>query len=198
MVDEDARTITLRRSTVIRVGIAVAVLAALGVGLAIGLSVGSNSSPPAKFTASATTTAGHPSTTATTTVPTTTTTAAPATTTTSNPALHVLSPQTTPPVSDECSIPLTYSADGNAMPFLCPNGGVNVFAWNDYASNHLLVMGLGTGATPSEVLNAMCSQTNTTNPIESSAEELAAAYNGWTFGNDSEFTEFLAQNCPSQ
>jgi hypothetical protein len=206
MVDDDPRVITLRRGTVVRVGIVVSVLAALGIGLAIGLSVRSPTSPPGK-SAAATTIPSHVASTSTTTSPRTTTTTAaptttlaPATTTTANTALEILSPQTTPPVSAECSIPLTYSADGNATPLLCHSGGVNVLAWNDYASNHLLVMGLGPGATASEVYSAMCSDTaagHTTNPIESNAEELVADYNGWSFGNDSEFTEFLGENCPA-
>jgi hypothetical protein len=184
--------IHLRRSTVVRAGIAVAVLAALGIGLAIGLLVNSPSSSQSKSAASTTTTT-HPSTT-TTAAPATTTTAAP-TTTTANPAFAILSPQTTPPVSAECSITLTDDADGNVSPILCANGGINVPAWNYYAANHLAVMSLGPSATSSQVLNAMCSDTST-NPIEENAEQLVSHYNGWPFGNDTEFTEFLAQNCP--
>jgi hypothetical protein len=198
MADDDPSVITLRRSTVIRIGIVALVLAALGIGITIGLLA--SSSAPKSVNASAT--GKHGAATTTTTIPpTTSTTVAPTTTTTANPALQILAPQTTPPVSDECSSPLTYSADGNATPLLCPGGGVNVLAWNDYASNHLLVMGLGPSATASEVYGAMCSDTaagHTTNPIESNAEELAASYNGWSFGDDSEFTEYLGENCPGQ
>ena len=81
MADEDPRTITLRRSTVVRVGIAAAILAALGLGLAIGLSVNSPSSSPAKSAGSSTTTTAAHVATTTTIAPTTTTAAAPTTTT---------------------------------------------------------------------------------------------------------------------
>jgi hypothetical protein len=43
MADDDPPVITLRKSTVVRVGIAVSVLAALGAGVGIGLAVGSSS-----------------------------------------------------------------------------------------------------------------------------------------------------------
>ena len=182
--------IHLRRSTVVRVGIAVAILAALGVGLAIGLSV---SSPSA--TTKAVTTWIHND--DDLTIPTTTTTTAPTTTTTANPAFAILPPQMTPPVSAECSIALTDDADGNVSPITCPNGGVNVPAWNYYETNRMAVMSLGPSATASQVLTAMCSQPST-NPTEENAEQLVAAYNGWAFGNDTEFSEFLIQNCPGQ
>ena len=192
MADDEPPMITLRRSTVVQIGAAAAILAALGIGLAIGLSVGSPSTSPSK-SAAPTTTKTHLSTT-TTAAQATTTTAAP-TTTTANPAFAILSPQTSPPVLAECSITLTDDADGNVSPILCTNGGVNVPAWNYYAANHLAVMSLGQSATASQVLSAMCSDTST-NPIEENAEQLVSHYNGWAFGNDTEFTEFLSQNCP--
>jgi len=58
VVDEDPRVITVRRSTIVRVGIVAAVLAALGIGLAIGLSVSSPTSSPTR-SALATTTPGQ-------------------------------------------------------------------------------------------------------------------------------------------
>jgi hypothetical protein len=71
MVKDRPRTITLRRSTVVTVGIVVAVLAALGVGVAIGLHRSSRSSPgPTKsIAAGASTTTSRGSTTTTTTTP---------------------------------------------------------------------------------------------------------------------------------
>ena len=71
MADHDPRVITLRRSTVIRVGIVVAVLAALGVGLAIELHLGSKFSPATtrSIAARASTTTSHGPTTTTTTTP---------------------------------------------------------------------------------------------------------------------------------
>ena len=85
----DPPVITLRRTTVVRVGIVVAVMAALGVGLAIGLTVGSNSPPPPNKSAIATTTTTMARRTASTTTvaPTTTTTVVPTTTTTLLPTV---------------------------------------------------------------------------------------------------------------
>jgi hypothetical protein len=126
------------------------------------------------------------------------TTSAPPTTT--NPALQILSPQKTPPVSDECSEAPTYSADGNASPLICPNGGVNAKVWSIYASDHLIVMQLGPNASASQVYSAMCADAaggHTTNPIESNAEQLVSHYDGWSFGGASEFTDFLSENCPA-
>ena len=122
------------------------------------------------------------------------------TTTTTNPALQILSPQKTPPVSDECSEAPAYSADGNATPLICPNGGVNAQVWSIYASNNLLVMTLGPSASASQVYSAMCTDSasrHTTYPIESNAEQLVSHYNGWSFGNSSEFAGFIGTNCPS-
>jgi hypothetical protein len=45
VVEQDPRVITVRRSTVVRVGIAALVLVAVGLGIAIGLTLGSESSP---------------------------------------------------------------------------------------------------------------------------------------------------------
>lgn len=46
MAARDRRVITVRRSTVVRVGVAALVLVATGVGVAIGFAIGSKSSPP--------------------------------------------------------------------------------------------------------------------------------------------------------
>ena len=78
MVHKDPRLITVRRSTVVRVAIVAAVLAALGGGIAIGLTVGSKPAPPTKPAASGvSTTTAHVSTT-TSPLLTTTTVAVPA------------------------------------------------------------------------------------------------------------------------
>ena len=85
--------ITVRRSTLVRAGVVVLVLVALGVGTAIGLTVGSKSSPPSKSTAfSTSTTADHVS---TTSLPrtSTTTSSAPAV-----PAVLSCGPGSTPHV----------------------------------------------------------------------------------------------------
>lgn len=76
VVDKDSRLITIRRRTVVRVGIVMLVLAALGTGIGVGLTVGSKASPPtakSAVTSSSTSTAHVPT---TTSHPTTATTAA--------------------------------------------------------------------------------------------------------------------------
>jgi hypothetical protein len=73
VVDKDPGLITVRRSTVVRVGVVALVLVALGVGTAIGLLVGSRSSPSTK--SSTTGTQGGSA--STTSLPQTSTTGAP-------------------------------------------------------------------------------------------------------------------------
>jgi len=140
-------------------------------------------------------------------VPTTTGNASPSTmasasTTTSSPTLRtILAPATAPPVSDECTLQLTYDADGNVTPLLCPSGGVNVLAWQHYAGGSIgsesprptTVMELGPYASPPQVYQAMCSDYVNifgTNPLTISAEELSASYYGWKFAGDDPVADF--------
>ena len=88
---KDHRVITVQRSTAVRVGVVVLVLAALGVGTAIGLTVGSKSSPPTKSTAEGASTSSVPAST-TTSLPTSTTT------TSSEPTVLSCGPAPTPSV----------------------------------------------------------------------------------------------------
>jgi len=98
----------VRRSTIVRFGVVVLVLVALGVGTAIGLLVGRKSSPPAKSTAAATsTTTDHVST-------TTSPLASTSTTTTPVPAVLSCGPGSTPHVR-----PTTLTVG-------CPTGAVRV------------------------------------------------------------------------
>jgi hypothetical protein len=102
-------------------------------------------------------------------------------------AFSVLAPATTAPVVDECSLPITTAADGNVSPLTCLDGGVNVLAWNQLASDHPVLMTLGPGATPTQVEQAACtdlSQNTRTIPITVSTEEIAAVYYGWKFPSD--------------
>ena len=82
VVNKDPRVITVRRSTVLRVGIAVLVLAALGLAFVAGLSVASNSSTPTTTS----TTRGS-----STTAASVSTTTSPRTTSTLSPLVAVLS-----------------------------------------------------------------------------------------------------------
>lgn len=191
MVDDDSPVITFRKSTVVRVGVAVLVLAALGVGIAIGLSAGGSSSMAASAHKAMITT------TTTTTVAPTTTTAAPkvvATTTTTNAARQILSPATTPPVSDECSIPISESADGNPYPTTCPGGGINVPAWRYITIAYSNILGLGAGASEQHVLQTMCASSPPYGDVEAAAQ-VAATYYGWSFASDPAFTGWQPTNC---
>jgi hypothetical protein len=121
----------------------------------------------------------------------------------------ILPPATVAPVSDECTLPLTHEEDGNVIPLLCPDGGVNVLAWRQFARGWVLrppliwsrTMQLGANATATSVFRAMCfdrDRVQGTNPLTMSAEMLAAAYYGWTF-TDSRISNFFAYvaDCPA-
>lgn len=116
-----------------------------------------------------------------------TTSQPPATTTsTVDSNRQILNPATTPPKVDECSVQLSYGADGSYGPLTCANGTeVNVIAWNAAISSSPAVLALGPTASPSEVEAAICSDmAHSTIPIEQGAYQLAALYNGWSFGYD--------------
>jgi hypothetical protein len=210
MVDDDqSPVITLRKSTVVRAGVAVLVLAALGGGIAIGLTAGGSpstvrlqASSVRKYKSAVSTTTSTtvppttvPPTTTTTVPPATTTTAVPkqvvappvATTTTTNPARQILSPATTPPVSNECSMPISESADGNPYPSMCPTGGVNIPAWRYITISYSNILGLGAGASEQQVLQTMCASSVPYGDV-SLASEVAATYYGWSFASDPAFT----------
>lgn len=119
----------------------------------------------------------------------------------------ILVPAAVPPVSNECTVQVTYDADGNVSPLLCPSGGVNSVAWHVYAygqngitplNSELLT--LGQYASPPQVLQAMCYDlTNVykTMPLTEAAEQLAQAYYGWRFTGDNPVSEFEQQGCPT-
>jgi hypothetical protein len=170
--------IQVRRSVVIRVGIAVGILAALGIGFAVGWAVHPPTSAPT------TSVLRSPATTAKT--PQSTPTAMPEpliTTSTTSPARRILAPATTEPVSDECSIPITSSADGNPDPATCPGGGVNVLAWNYMAKLYSGILGLGANATQAQVFQAMCNVPTPVGGEVSAAAQEAATYYGWSFAS---------------
>ena len=91
---KDSPVISVRRSTVVRVGIAALVVLALGAGIAVGLTVGSKSSPPAtKSTEGSVSTTRGP-----TSKSTTSTSASTATTVAPLPAVLSCGPGSTPHV----------------------------------------------------------------------------------------------------
>ena len=121
---------------------------------------------------------------------------------------RVLPPATVAPVSAECTLALTHEADLNVKPLLCPNGGVNVSAWQWYEKGHVnggpvtwsKTLSLGPEATASEVQQAMCADfvnVYGTNPLTISGGELAAAYYGWGSAVLAMINAFLGQDCPT-
>lgn len=120
----------------------------------------------------------------------------------------VLPPATVAPVSDECSIPQTHDEDANVAPLLCTGGGVNAPAWRYYESGSLsgkpevpsAILALGRRASSDQVLRAMCTDHTDkfgTGPLADSAEQLAAAYDGWRFTGAGPAAEFEAGDCPA-
>ena len=102
-------------------------------------------------------------------------------TTTTNPARQVLSPATTPPVVDECSVPISQSADGNPYPTTCTGGGgINIPAWRYITISYSNILGLGANATEQQVFQVMCTE-NTAGGEVSVAAQVAATYYGWSF-----------------
>jgi hypothetical protein len=111
--------------------------------------------------------------------------------------LQTLAPAKVPPVSAECSERLSFAADGTAAPVTCPNGGVNIRAWQWYAKIGNEITELTTGATPSDVHTTACDDTS--NGVSGAEEDdlytMAAAYYGWHFSYNP--TRNL-ESCPGQ
>ncbi len=198
MADNDPEVFTLKKATVVRIGIAAVVLAALGIGIVIGLH--SASSPTVHVQAVGAHKHKSPPTTTTVPVPATTsippTTIPTVSTTTLNPARQILSPATTPPVVDECSAPLTYGADGDSNPSCPGGGGVNVLAWKYLAGSYPVILGAGSNATEQQVLQTMCESSPPYSQVQTAAQ-LAATYYGWGFATVPTFTGWNAGDCTS-
>jgi hypothetical protein len=129
---------------------------------------------------------------ATRVVPPTTPPASPVTT-----GRQILTPATVPSAVDECTQQLTFGADGSVGPISCPNGDLNVLAWQQIAAGNPLVMTLGPYATPSQVQEALCADMhNSTGPIATSAYQISALYYGWKFGVDPS-SVLLSGGCPA-
>lgn len=199
----DQPIIVITRRSLRRAGLIVlAVLVVVGVGL--GAFFAGRSSAPSSRTfrssvsalgirksstqkkTTTTTTAPHVVTT-TTTLPPVPTTTVPPTPTTTNPELAVLSPASVPPAVPECNEAIQTSADGNASPLLCPNGGPNVAAWNWYARSYGAILGLGPSSPEATTIATMCRASVPYSEVQE-ASRLAAAYYGWPYANDPSFS----------
>lgn len=100
----------------------------------------------------------------------------------SSSTVRVLWPATVRPWVSECSQPLVRSADGNASPLNCNQGGLNVRAWRFYAHLGTEVMSLGRGASWGTIKLAMCADErneHATFPEEQNAALLASDYYLW-------------------
>jgi hypothetical protein len=104
-------------------------------------------------------------------------------------SIPILAPASVPPVSAECNEAVQMSADGNASPLLCPNGGVNVPAWNNYTGSYGAILALGPSATESTVISTMCSVSPPYPEIEN-AGILASHYYGWSFADSTAISDF--------
>lgn len=200
---DDPITNPLRRPAAVRLGIVLGLFVAVGIGLAIGWAAHSpgiskssqagcedNTGTGLGTYSNSGVLCGH----GTVTLPTnpihtsiprafTTTTTNGGTTPTTGSARQILPPATTSPVSDECTIPITQSADGNPDPATCPSGGVNTIAWNYIVRTYPNILALGADATKQQVLSAMCNATPMVGGEVSLAGQVAATYYGWSFAN---------------
>ncbi len=100
----------------------------------------------------------------------------------------ILLPATTAPTVNECMARVAYTSGGFG-PLTCPNGGINVNAWNDISGGpYMSVLALGPRVTSPTVGAAMCSDVHRfkyeTAPMEIEAERLAAIYYGWRLPTD--------------
>jgi hypothetical protein len=113
-------------------------------------------------------------------------------------ARQVLPPARSLPVVALCSQPVTTQPDGTAGPLICSNGGLNVQAWKFFVPLTPRVLSAGPAVSLTGLQTAMCRDVNVSHATvaqETSAYELAAAYNGWSFATDP--TNVLATSgCP--
>jgi len=99
---------------------------------------------------------------------------------------QTLAPAKQPPVINLCSTPIQVYQDGNAGPLFCSNG-LNVTAWNFFVPISSHVLSLDSSATVSAVQAAVCadmSSYHATAVEETSAYQLASAYEDWRFNSD--------------
>ena len=102
-------------------------------------------------------------------------------------AAHPLAPASVAPTRGLCSAGLQRYQDGSAGPLFCRSGAINVDAWTYLAPIDSNVLAAGPSATIDDVEAAIRSDfgdNHSTNAIEYSGYQLAAAYYGWNLGFD--------------
>lgn len=119
-----------------------------------------------------------------------------------NTTYAILKPATVPSKVAECSANLTYASDGNPSPLQCPNGDLNVLAWNSLSALEPKVMKLGYNPSQTQVENAICKDGNAADvdsaptilaPIETSIYQISSLYYGWHFSINP--AQLLASGC---
>ncbi len=119
-----------------------------------------------------------------------------------NTTYAILKPASVPSKVAECSASLTYSSDGNPSPLQCPNGDLNVLAWNSLSALEPQVMKLGYNPSQTQVENAICKDGNAAAvdsapvilaPIETSIYQISSLYYGWHFSINP--AQLLASGC---
>jgi hypothetical protein len=114
-------------------------------------------------------------------------------------ARQVLPPARSLPVVALCSQPLTTDQNGNSVPLLCTNGGLNVLAWEFFVPLTPRVLSTGPTASVKSVQTALCSDAKISHATvlqELSAYDLAAAYYGWNFSTDPTDILYSMSTCP--
>jgi hypothetical protein len=101
-------------------------------------------------------------------------------------ARQVLSPARVLPAVGLSTLPIQIYQDGNAGPLFCRGEAINVSAWKYFAPIDSHLMALGPSADAAAVKAAIRADfgAHTTNVIEESGYELAAAYYGWKLDFD--------------
>lgn len=103
---------------------------------------------------------------------------------------QVLKPATVPSKTAECEAQLSYDSDGDPSPMQCPNGDLNVLAWNSISALEPTIMKLGYSPSRPQVISAICTDGNVADldstpaisaPLETSAYQLSTLYYGWHF-----------------
>lgn len=115
---------------------------------------------------------------------------------------NILAPATVPSKISECSTPLSYASNGNPSPIQCSNGSLNILAWKALSALEPKVMKLGYSPSLSQLKTALCndandanvdSNSNITEPLETSIYQISSLYYGWHFSIST--ANVLAHDC---
>ncbi|MGA9775452.1 MAG: hypothetical protein WBU92_05975 [Candidatus Dormiibacterota bacterium] len=94
---------------------------------------------------------------------------------------------TAAPVVGECATALQHQLSGAVTPITCPDGSVNVLAWDYLIQYNYEVQALGPTPSLGELEGAFCSKYQvqaTPEPVALDLYQIAAAYYGWHFSSN--------------